>query len=121
MKRKIIIAGGRDFSNYSLLKEKVDFYLSEAIAAGDEIVIVSGKANGADSLGEKYAIEKGYSIDEHPAKWNELGKRAGYVRNEEMAKVAHALIAFWDGKSKGTKHMIDLAKKYNLHVRVVNY
>lgn len=121
MKRKIIIAGGRDFNNYKLLKDNVDFYLSEAIKNGDSIEIVSGKAKGADSLGEKYAKEKGYSIDEHPAKWNKLGKRAGYVRNEEMAKVSHALIAFWDGKSKGTKHMIELAKKYNLKVRVVTY
>lgn len=119
--RKIIIAGGRDFKDYMLLKNKCDYYLSKAISNEDEIIIVSGTANGADKLGEKYAKEKGYAIERHPAKWNELGKRAGYIRNKEMAEVSDALIAFWDEKSRGTKHMIDLATKKNLHVRVVNY
>lgn len=118
--RKIIIAGGRDFNNYELLKERCDHYLSKAIADKDNIIIVSGTANGADKLGEKYAQERGFAIERHPAKWKELGKKAGYVRNKEMAEVSHALIAFWSG-SKGTKHMIDLAKERNLHVRVVNY
>ena len=119
--RKVIIAGGRDFKDYKLLKEKCDFYLSKAIADKDNIIIVSGTANGADKLGEKYAQEKGFTIERHPAKWEELGKKAGYVRNKEMAEVSHALIAFWDNKSRGTKHMIDLAKKRKLHVRVVSY
>lgn len=55
-----------------------------------------------------------------PADWS-LGKRSGYIRNEEMAKIAHACIAFHDGESPGTGHMIDLAKKYNLKLKVVNY
>lgn len=118
--RKIVVAGGRDFKDYELLKSKCDYYLSSAISSGDEIVIISGTANGADKLGERYAQEKGYKVERYPAKWNELGKKAGYVRNEEMAKVGHALIAFWNG-SKGTKHMIDLAEKYKLHIRVVKY
>lgn len=119
--RKIIIAGGRSFNNYELLKEKCDHYLSKAIMNKDNIIIVSGTANGADKLGEKYAQEKGFAIERHPAKWKELGKKAGYVRNKEMAEVSHALIAFWDNKSRGTKHMIDLAKERKLHVRVVSY
>lgn len=118
--RKVIIAGGRDFNNYELLKEKCDYYLSSAVTSGDTIIIVSGTANGADRLGGRYAQEKGYKVERHPANWNELGKRAGYIRNEEMAQVCHALIAFWSG-SRGTKHMIDLAEKYKLHIRVVNY
>ena len=115
---KLIIAGGRYFNNYELLKEKVDYFLSNE--SGD-IEIVSGKARGADSLGEKYAKEKGYTVKEFPAKWNEYGKRAGYLRNEEMALYATHCVCFWDGKSKGTKHMIDLAKKSNLNLRVVSY
>lgn len=115
---KLIIAGGRYFNNYELLKEKVDYFLSNE--SGD-IEIVSGKARGADSLGEKYAKEKGYPVKEFPAKWNEYGKRAGYLRNEEMALYATHCVCFWDGKSKGTKHMIDLAKKSNLNLRVVSY
>ena len=68
---------------------------------------------------KKYANERGYPIKQFPADWNKYGKSAGYKRNEEMAKYADALIAFWDGKSKGTKHMIDLAKRYGLKVKVV--
>lgn len=121
---RVIIAGGRDFKNYNLLKEKVDYYLQHAINNDFKIVIVSGVARGADKLGEKYAKERGYEIAYFPADWSK-GKGAGYLRNEQMAEYAKqkqgALIAFWDNQSKGTKHMIDLAKKYNLHTRVVNY
>lgn len=113
---KVIIAGGRDFNDYDLLKLKCDTILKNQT----NIEIVSGTARGADKLGEKYSQEKGYRVKLFPADWN-LGKKAGYIRNEQMAQYADSLIAFWDGQSKGTKHMIDLAKKYNLNVRVINY
>jgi len=116
---RLIIAGGRDFNNYELLKKKLDLILINKV--GEDIEIVSGKARGADSLGERYAKEKGYSVKEFPAKWNEYGKRAGYLRNEEMALYATHCVCFWDGESKGTKHMIDLAKKQNLNLRIVRY
>lgn len=112
---KIIIAGSRGFSNYDLLKTKCDYYLSKL----DEVIIVSGGARGADSLGERYAREKGYQVEQYLADWNRYGKSAGYRRNAEMAEVADGLIAFWDGKSSGTKHMIDLMKKKTNLVRVV--
>ena len=115
---KVIVAGGRDFNNYELLKNKLDILLSNI---SDEIIIVSGKARGADSLGERYALEKGYRIAEFPAQWDKFGKRAGYIRNEEMARYSDACVCFWDGQSKGTKHMIDLSKKYNLKLRVIEY
>ncbi|MDD4411986.1 MAG: DUF2493 domain-containing protein [Bacilli bacterium] len=115
---KVIIAGSRDFNNYNLLKEKCDYQLQNI---KEEIIIVSGTARGADKLGERYAKEKGYKIDPHPANWDFHGKSAGYIRNEEMAKCSDALIACWDGKSKGTKHMIDLANKYGLKVCIVKF
>ena len=115
---RIIIAGSREFDNYSLLERIMDKLLSNIKY---DIVIVCGKARGADTLGERYAKEKGYEIDYYPAQWNLYGKRAGYIRNEQMAQNADALVAFWDGHSKGTKHMIDLAHKYNLMVRVKMY
>lgn len=114
---KVIIAGGRDFNDYELLRQMCDHYLSET---NKRITIISGAARGADTLGEQYAKERGFKIDSHPADWS-LGKRAGYVRNEEMAKVAHALIAFHDGISKGTASMINLANQYDLIVAVENY
>ena len=113
---KVIIAGCRNFFDYELLKTKCDIYLS---SVKQQVEIVSGTANGADKLGEKYASEKGYPVKQFPADWDKYGKSAGYKRNEEMAKYADALIAFWDGKSKGTGHMIDLAKKHELGIRIV--
>ena len=84
--------------------------------------IISGTANGADRLGEAFALKYGIEVKRFPAQWHKYGKSAGYVRNNIMAQYAAksdelgVLIAFWDGKSKGTKMMIDLAKKNNLKV-----
>ena len=85
------------------------------------MTIVCGEARGADSLGKRLAYEKGWKVLSFPADWDKHGKAAGYKRNDEMARNADALIAFWDGKSRGTKHMIDLAKKYGLQTRIVGY
>lgn len=114
---KVIIAGGRNFNDYPQLCQICD----KALSLQKEIEIVSGTANGADKLGEKYANEKGYPIKQFRPDWDGLGKSAGFKRNEDMAKYADALIAFWDGSSKGTKHMIDLAKKHGLKIKVINY
>lgn len=115
---KVIIAGGRDYTDYGQLKIICDYKL---FAQHPDIEIVSGGANGADKLGEKYAKENGYALKRFPANWDKYGKRAGVLRNEEMAKYADALIAFWDGKSKGTKNMIEVAQKHNIKVKIVNY
>ena len=117
---KIIIAGGRDFMDYNLLKEKVNKILQEKKVT-HKIVIISGCARGADTLGLRYASENTFDVEEYPADWDKYGKKAGYVRNVEMAENADALIAFWDGKSKGTKHMIDIATERNLPIRVIRY
>lgn len=120
-KFKIIVAGGRSFNNYDLLEQKLDYYLSNKINEGYDIVIISGTAKGADSLGEKYAINKGYEIERFPANWDKYGKSAGYRRNVDMANVADACIVFWDGTSPGSKHMIDIANTKRLALRIVNY
>ena len=85
------------------------------------VEIVCGKANGADEYGEQYGKSMGYSIKYFPANWSIHGKSAGYRRNEQMAEYADACICFWDKESKGTKHMIDLARQYKLTLAVVNY
>jgi hypothetical protein len=115
---KLIVAGGRYFDDYDLLKIELDRFLSDV---DEEIEIVSGMASGADSLGIKYAKEKGYPVKEFYAKWGSLGKRAGYVRNGEMAEYATHCVCFWDGISKGTGHMIDLAEKNGLVTFTVGY
>lgn len=117
---KVIIAGSRGFSNYKLLREQCNKYLREKKKTSN-IIIVSGHARGADTLGEKYAQDEGFDLEIYPAQWKKLGKQAGYRRNEQMAEVADALIAFWDGESKGTKHMIDIMNAKNLQVKVVEY
>lgn len=127
---RVIIAGSRDFDDFlKLMNSCIDilFNITDKNDDLDKIRIVSGAARGADQLGEQYAKIAGYEVSRFPADWNGLGKRAGYVRNAEMAKYAvddgnyGVLIAFWDGKSKGTKHMIDLAEKKGLEVHIVKF
>lgn len=114
---RIIIAGSRSFNDYDLLKEKCDIFFQNY----NNIEIISGTANGADKLGERYAIENGYQLKLFPADWNRYGKSAGFRRNVEMSNHADALVVFWDGKSRGTQHMIREAEKKKLLLRVVDY
>ena len=116
-KFKVIIAGSREFLDYKLLIEKCDHYLQNQ----NNIEVVSGAAKGADTLGERYAVKKGYALKTFPANWDFYGKSAGYRRNEEMAEYADALILFWDGMSKGSKHMLDTAREKNLKIKIVYY
>lgn len=127
---RVIIAGGRDFDDFPLLMNKcIEIIAQETkeVDSLENIRIVSGAARGADRFGEQYAQIANYDVSRFPAAWDTYGKSAGYKRNAEMAKFASEdgnigiLIAFWDGKSRGTKHMIDLAKRYGLKVHVVNY
>lgn len=124
---RVIIAGSRDFNDYELLKKSAIEIITKKTMLPDLTRIISGGARGADTLGERFANEMGLEITRFIPDWDGLGKRAGYVRNAEMAKFAveddndGILIAFWDGKSRGTKHMIDLAKRYGLEVHVVNF
>jgi hypothetical protein len=113
---KVIIAGGRDFTNEDLLKTTCDQLL-----VGTDFEIVSGTARGADRLGEFYAMERNLSIRRFQPDWDKFGKRAGYLRNEEMAGYADWLIAFWDERSRGTKHMIDIATERGLKIHVIKY
>lgn len=115
---KVIIAGGRDFDDYGLLKHICDHMLQNH---KEDLIIVSGCARGADTLGEQYAKDNGYLIKPFKANWDKYGKAAGHIRNSQMAEYADALIAFWDGSSKGTKNMIDQAYKNTLKVHVENY
>lgn len=115
---KLIIAGSRNFTDYKKLCQICDHILQDQT----NVEIVSGAYyKGADKLGEQYAKEHNYPIKQFPADWARYRKAAGPKRNEEMAIYADALIAFWDGKSKGTKYMIDLANSNGLKVWIVSY
>ena len=122
---RIIIAGSRTFQDFSLLETKLKEYMEQKQLSLAEIEIISGTANGADRLGEQFADKYRIPCSRFPANWDKYGKSAGYIRNSEMAKYAAketgVLFAFWDGASRGTKHMIDLAKKQGLDVHVVQF
>ena len=119
---KVIIAGGRDFNDYSLLEDEVfDFILDLGIPLG-RIEFVLGGARGADNLGLQFAKEYGFNYKMFIPDWKGLGKKkAGIIRNHEMGDYADMLVAFWNGKSTGTKDMIDYATKKGLVVKVVMY
>lgn len=109
---KVIIAGSRDIDDFSLVKEAVT-------ESGFEITeVVSGKAPGVDKLGEQWAEQNDVPVKEFPADWKLHGKGAGPIRNVQMAKYAEALIALWDGQSRGTSNMIQNARAYGLEVHV---
>lgn len=114
---KVIVAGSRTFDDYKLFCEKLDYLFKDQ---SDEICIICGLAKGADMLGQRYAINNHLYIKYYPADWHTNGKSAGIIRNIQMAEEADALVAFWDGESKSTKHMIDIAKKKRLKVRIIN-
>ena len=116
---RLIIAGGREFSDYPLLAASVVEFVNEL--DDPDIEIVCGCARGADSLGEEYGKSKGYKINYYKPNWDLYGKAAGMFRNRAMALNADGLIAFWDGSSKGTKHMIDMARRHGLKVKVIKY
>ena len=115
--KRIVVAGCRDYNNYDEAKEYIDICI-EKISDEDEIIFVSGACRGADKLGERYAEENGFNIERYPAQWSRYGKSAGLIRNREMAEVSDYIICFWDGKSKGTKLMIDIAKDMGKFISV---
>ena len=112
---KVIIAGTRTFNNYDLLCSYADYMLSQV---KEPIEIVSGHAQGADALGERYAQERGYKLTIFAADWAKYGRAAGPKRNLQMAEYANALLAYWDGKCRGTKNIIELVKEKGLKVGV---
>ena len=117
MEKRIVIAGCRNYENYSEAKKYIDYCVSE-IKGKYTLIFVSGGCRGADYLGERYALENGYKIEKYMAEWDKYGRSAGTKRNERMAQIADYIICFWDGKSRGTKSMIEFSKQYNKPVRI---
>lgn len=115
-----LIVGSRGYTDYASFKAKCDALLADKI----DIEIVSGGASGTDAMAERYARERGYSLQIFPADWSRYGKRAGYVRNREMHSYIsiHAdrgVIAFWDGTSRGTAQSFALAREFDNPLRVI--
>ena len=112
---KLIVAGSRNYTD----KRRVFDLLNRLHLNKSNLEIVSGLAAGPDTFGKQWAEVNDVPVHEFPADWKKYGKSAGYRRNEDMAKFADALLAFWDGESRGTMHMINLAKQYQLKVAVI--
>ena len=134
--QKVIIAGGRTFDRYDIVQRVLNATFKEPF------IVVSGCANGADKLGERYAREFNLVVEQHPADWNNLQAEpchvkynsrgaynalAGHNRNREMLQSVldnpdgGCLVAFWDGKSSGTRNMINIAREAGLTVHVIEY
>ena len=117
---KLIVTGGRDFNDYETLCDELnDLAYNEY--ADREVSIVSGMARGADALTVKFAKEVGVKLYEFPADWSHYGKRAGFIRNAQMGEFADGLLAFWDGKSRGTAHMISYMEDQDKSVHIRSY
>ena len=117
---RLIIAGSRELNLSAPELAKVSRWLDHMTQNKPSLEVVSGCARGADKLGEAWAQDRGHQVVHFPAYWKAEGRSAGYKRNVRMASYANALIAIWDGKSKGTKHMIDIAIEKKLEHRVLN-
>ena len=109
---RTIIAGSRSCTNRQHLLAALE------MCGWVPTVVISGTALGPDRFGEDWAEESNVPCERFPADWDRYGKSAGYRRNEQMADSAEALIALWDARSRGTMHMIDIAKRKGLRIYV---
>ena len=117
---KLIVAGGRDFNDYYRLSAALH-ELANGVYKNHAVSIVSGMARGADIRAVRFAREHNVMLYEFPADWNRFGNAAGIIRNEEMGRFADGVLAFWDGKSRGTKHMVSYMERLNKHVHLRSY
>lgn len=114
---RVIVAGGRDFNDYMQLEQVLDKFLADK----PEAKIISGMAEGADTLAIQYADKHKLTKILFPANWKRHPRRAGFLRNEDMLTIGTHLVAFWNGKSHGTQHMIEITKAKGIPVTVVSY
>lgn len=114
---KLAVVGSRDFNDYNLLKSKLDLIHKRKPIT----LIVSGGAKGADKLSEKWADENNIEKLIFIPDWKKFGKRAGFLRNDDIIQNSDAVVAFWDEVSKGTESSINLAKKYGKSCLIVKF
>lgn len=109
-KRYVIIAGSREYA-YTILVDKFVMNLPK------DVVVVTGGARGVDSWATAIATECGLETIVHKADWNKYGRSAGPIRNNLMLSLyPGTLVVFWDGVSRGTKHILSAAKAQGRHI-----
>lgn len=103
---RLAIVGTRTFTNYEFLRKKIlkKYYIS------DITEIVSGGAEGVDTLAEQFAEEYNIPLKVYKPDWTKYGKKAGAIRNKKIVNRCDVGIAFWDKKSIGTKITIDMSE-----------
>lgn len=110
---RTIIAGTREIADKDLVFQQLDEY--QATTDKPISLVISGHARGIDKIGEEWGEFYGLPIERYPAYWDLHGKKAGFLRNREMANVAEAAVLFWDGESRGTRSMLKLSLERSLH------
>jgi predicted Rossmann fold nucleotide-binding protein DprA/Smf involved in DNA uptake len=108
---KLAVIGSRTFDDYQIIKEE--------LASLDFSTIVSGGAQGADSLGARYAKENNKELIVFLPDWERFERSAGMIRNKQIVDYCDELIAFWNGESKGTSNSINLATKQNKLIKLI--
>lgn len=108
------VVGGRDFDDYDLLAYVLDGF-------GPIACIVSGGARGADSVAETYADNRKIPTIIHKPDWERYGKSAGMLRNAYIVRDSDEVVAFWDGKSKGTANTIQRCKDAGKPIHIIPY
>ena len=112
---KVAIIGSRTFTDYDFFKMKCDSILRNL----ESFAIISGSARGTDTLTERYAAERNIPFQAYKANWDQDGRSAGMVRNITMLNECTHVIAFWDGNSSGTAHMISNAQNQHKIIRII--
>lgn len=113
MSMRVAVVGSRSFADYERLR-----FVLNGLTIG---LIISGGARGADKLAERYAEEHGIETKVFLPDWDAHGKSAGFLRNEDIVRACDMLVAFWDGKSKGTQHSIRLADEQDKNLVVIQF
>ena len=119
--RRLLVCGSRTITDKNWIYSQIESYWYEHLACYSDPIMIEVGARGVDLIARSYAIDNEWEIEEYPAEWDKYGKSAGYIRNDIMVKKADEVLILWDGTSKGTKHDIDLCKKYNKPHKIVIY
>lgn len=118
---RLLIAGSRTINDYDMIRDVVDWFIRDRGLSERTVFIVSGLAwKGPDNVAIEYCRKRGYKLLGYPANWDLYSKRAGMIRNAEMAKIVTHGVVFWDNESSGTKNMIELLLKNGIdhHIHI---
>jgi hypothetical protein len=117
---KLIVTGGKDYSNYDYLS-RVIFAMADVELADKNITIVSSVATGVNALAKQFSGDNYIPMYKFPAAIERCTNKTQSVWNIQMGDFADGLLAFWDGRCKDTAHMITYMKKLGKFVHIVYY